>query len=182
MSGLLIGAWHRTLRKYGAYGVIAAFFLCAALVITAWIPWLKSQSDVMRTEVQRMTLEHPIAAPTSVIRQVPLSQQVGEFLGGFPPHVQNPADLREVFRIAAAHQINLPKGEYQFKNDANAPLLTVTLSLPVAADYASIKAFSTELLASVPNASLDELRMTRNEAGSKVLEALVRFSFVYRKP
>ncbi|QCB45684.1 hypothetical protein [Hydrogenophaga sp. PAMC20947] len=182
MNGFLTGVWRRAVRKYGPFGLVAVLFLLAALALAAWLPRLTRQNEAMRTEAQRLALETSTAAPARVIRQIPLGQQVGEFLDGFPTLGQSPADLRQVFRIAAEHHVTLPKGEYLFKNESNTPLLTVTMSLPITADYASIKAFSAELLESVPNASLDELRMTRNEAGSQVLESLVRFSFVYRKP
>ena len=182
MRGFLAGSWRRVVRQHGPYGIAASLFLLTALALAAWLPRLTRANEALRAEAQRLSIERPVTAPARVIRQVPLDQQVGEFLAGFPPQTQNPVDLRHVFRIAEAHHVSLPKGEYLLKNEANAPLLTVTVSLPITADYASIKAFSAEILESVPNASLDELRMTRNEAGSKVLDSLVRFSFVYRKP
>lgn len=182
MTTYLTGLWRRAVRKFGPLGMAALFFLLLAAALAAWLPQLSTQNGALRAEAQRLAAERPAVAPIRVIRQVPLGQQVGEFLDGFPPLTQNPADIRQVFLIAAEHHVMLPKGEYLFKNEANTPLLTVTMSLPITADYASLKAFSAELLDSVPNASLDELRMTRDEAGSKVLESLVRFSFVYRKP
>jgi hypothetical protein len=182
MNRQLTGAWHRAMRKFGRLGMTALGLLVAALALGAWIPKLSSQNDALRTQAEQLAVELPVAAPVRVVRPIPLGQQVGEFLEGFPPLTQSSDDLRQVFLSAAEHHVKIPKGEYLFKNEANTPLLTVTVSLPIAADYASIKAFSAAVLESVPNASLDELRMTRDAAGNKVLESLVRFSFVYRKP
>ena len=182
MNRYLTGIWRRAMRKFGVLGIAAVGMLLVALALGTWIPKLATQNKALRAQAERLAIEQPEQPPVRSVRSVPLGQQVGEFLEGFPPLTQSTDDLRQVFRSAAEHQVKVPKGEYLFKNEANTPLLTVTVSLPIAADYASIKAFSAAVLESVPNASLDELRMTRDAAGNQVLESLVRFSFVYRKP
>lgn len=182
MNRSLTGLWRRVLRKFGRLGVLAGMVLLLALAIGVWIPYLNQHNSDLRAEAARIASTQAEVAPTRLVRQIPLGQQVGEFLERLPPLNQNPDDLRQVFRSATEHNIPLPKGEYTFKNEINTPLLTVTVSLPITADYASIKAFSAAVLDNVPNASLDELRMTREAASNKELESLVRFSFIYRKP
>lgn len=181
MNRQLAVVWRRLLRRLGPLGLAASVCLVLATGVAAWIPRLMQQRDALRDEVARIEAEPVVPNKVRVMRQVPLRQQLSEFLASFPPLSQNPEDLRRLFESAAHHKVQLPRGEYLFKNEANTPLMTVTVTLPLSADYASTKAFSAEVLEAVPNASLDELRLSREAAGNEVLESQVRFSFVYRK-
>lgn len=181
MNRKLTAVWRRMLRRLGPLGLAASVCLVLALVVAAWIPSLMQQRDVLRDRVARLAAEPVAPRQTRVVRQVPLRQQLSDFLASFPPLSQNPEDLRRMFESASHHKVRLPRGEYLFKNEANTPLMTVTVTLPLSADYASTKAFSAEVLEKVPNASLDELRLSRETAGNQVLESQLRFSFVYRK-
>lgn len=181
MKRWIAGRWRRALRLLGPLGVAAVLCLIGALAIAAWIPGGIARNAALRQQVTELAARPQAPSPVRVQREPPLREQLVQFMDSFPPLSQNPQDLRRVFDSAALHQVLLPKGEYLFKNEANAPLMTVTMSLPLKADYAATKAFSAEVLEALPNASLDELRMTRGAAGDEQLESLVRFSFVYRK-
>jgi len=50
----------------------------------------------------------------------------------------------------------------------------------VRTDYGAIKAFAADVLRALPNASMDELRMSRSDAGSTTIDSVLRFTFVYR--
>jgi hypothetical protein len=122
------------------------------------------------------------SAALPVNRAVPIAEQLNDFVATQPALTQSAGDLEQVFLSAKRRNVQLLKGEYQFKQEANQPLATYTAIFPVHADYASIRDFSADVLRSLPNASLDELRMARSGASSTVLEAVIRFSFVYRRP
>lgn len=182
MNASFTGWWHRALRRLGVGGVVAMGGLLGALLLAAWLPRLEHEGLELRAEFDARSASLARPAPVVVAKRVPVGQQIGEFVQTFPPLSQHAGDLRQVF--ASAHQANLllPKGEYQIKDEAGAPLVIVTASFPVVADYRALRDFSADVLKTLPHAALDELRMTRDGAGSAALESSVRFSFVYRRP
>jgi hypothetical protein len=50
----------------------------------------------------------------------------------------------------------------------------------VQSQYGALKDFIADVLRALPNASMDDLRMSRSNAGSTTLDTVVRFTFVYR--
>jgi hypothetical protein len=181
MKRPLMRMWQQMLRRLGPLGVAAVALLLGALLIAAFIPRLKRQGEQLRMALTIKTAAASRPGPT-LPRNMPVGEQVQEFVAAFPALAQNPSDLDEVFQSAKRRKVALLKGEYQLQQDANAPLATYTATFPVRADYSSIKDFTADVLRALPNASMDELRMTRSAAGSTVLESVIRFSFVYRRP
>jgi hypothetical protein len=182
MNTFLIGIWHRVVRLTGPLGLVALVLAFGAILLAAWLPKLDEQGEAIRAALEAKVVTRPAVAPVVAVRRVPVGQQIGEYVAAFPPFSQNSEDIKEVFLSAKRRNIQLPRGEYQLKNDAKVPLMTVTATFPVSADYASIKDFTADVLKALPNVSMDELRMTRNAALTTTLESSIRFSFVYRRP
>lgn len=181
MNFSFIGIWRQLLRKSGAYGIATFVLIGSALLLATWIPKLVSQGHVLRADAEAKANAKPsFAAPTGVNR-MPVGQQIGEFVAAFPPLSHSTEDLQAVFESAKRHNLQLPRGDYQFKEDATAPLVVFSATFPLSAEYATVKGFTADVLRTVPNVSMDELRMTRNAAGSNMLESVVRFSFVYQR-
>jgi len=77
--------------------------------------------------------------------------------------------------------VELARGEYQLKSEAGTPLVTYTATFPVHTEYGALKQFTGDVLTALPHVSMDELRMARPDAGSGVLDSVVRFTFIYRR-
>lgn len=182
MSSTLIALWRRALRRLGPLGAVAAALLVIAAALAASIPQLDEQSEALRIALKKQAKTVSMAAPVNAVRRIPVGQQIGEYVAEFPLLSKSPEDLKEVFLSAKRNNLQLPKGEYQFRNDTKAPLVTLTATFPVSADYGSLKSFTAEVLREIPNVSMDELRMARSTAGSTTLDSSVRFSFIYRRP
>lgn len=173
--------WQRALRRLGVPGLLALTLLVPTLVIG-----LSMQGQQQRADELRATL---VARADAVARQGqpvrrPMSQgeQVGEFAATFPPLAQSASDLERVFDAAQRQNVSLLKGEYQLKADPKAPLVSYTATFPVRNGYGALKAFTADVLTALPHVSLDELRMARTDAGTGVLDSVVRFTFIYRSP
>lgn len=177
MSPTLTGLWHRTLRQIGPLGIAAGALIAGAVILGLWT----RQLDMQGSALDATAAATPGPAPVVPLQHVPLSQQIGEFVGAFPPVSQNPDDLNEVFISAKRHNIQLPRGEYRLKTEAKKPLVVFTATFPVTTDYGAMRDFCADVLRALPNVSLDELRMARNSSGGTALESSVRFSFVYRR-
>jgi hypothetical protein len=182
MKHKLLGLWHRSLRYAGPYGIAGVTLLMAAVLIAASIPRVQKQGQEIRIKVAAKSNNTPASSPATEVRRLPVDKQVSEFVAEFPLLSQNPSDLEVVFSSAKRRNIKLLHGEYQFKQDAKVPLVTYTATFPLSSDYGSIRDFTADVLRALPNASMDELRMNRRTAGSTVIESVIRFSFVYRRP
>jgi len=182
MNLAFLGFWRRAHRHFGTHGMAALALAFCALLILTWLPRLAAEGEALTTAIKtRESAKSPAISRVAVSR-IPVGQQIGEFVSAFPPLSQNSENLNQVFTSAKRFNIQLPKGDYQVKKDATAPLVIVTATYPLNADYAAIRDFTADVLLAVPNASMDELRMARSAAGSNVLESVVRFSFVYQRP
>lgn len=170
--------WLRLRRRIGVAGIAALLLIVPLAVAAAWTMRLDREADGLRAALASRASAPPVAKPAR--RELPPGQQVAAFLAGFPPLAQNAADLDEVFSTAKRHNLNLNRGEYQLKAENGTPLVVYTATFPVRHDYASLKDFTSDVLKTLPHASLDELRMSRPDASSSVLDATVRFTFVYR--
>lgn len=182
MRRTLIGLWHRTLRLVGPLSVVAGIFTLGAVALAAWAVQLDGQGDAMRQQLKAQAAGAPIPDQAVQARRVPVGQQIDEFVATFPPLSQNPADLSEVFQSATHRGIQLPRGDYQLKNDPNAALVVWTATFPLSAAYGPTKEFAADVLRALPHASMDELRMTRSAADVSTLESSIQFSFVYQRP
>jgi hypothetical protein len=172
-------AWQRALRRLGPAGLIGVALLLPALVIALAMPRLDQRADELRSALAaKADTMIRMAPPTR--RDISTGEQVLEYVAGFPPLTQSSADLDKVFETAKRRNLALPKGEYQLKAEPNSPLVTYTATFPVRNEYAALKDFTADVLTALPHASMDELRMTRPDAASGVLDAVVRFTFVYR--
>jgi hypothetical protein len=180
MKRPLMRLWQRMLRRFGRPGIVAVALLVAALVMAALIPGLQRQGDQLRLALTSTAAAASRPGP-ALPRTVPVEEQIHDFVAAFPPLAQSPGDLDEVFQSARRRKVPLLKGEYQLQQDTNAPLVTYTATFPVRAEYSAIKDFTADVLRALPNASMDELRMTRSAAGTTALESVIRFSFVYRR-
>jgi hypothetical protein len=173
--------WWRARRKLGLPGLLGLLLLLPALGLGLWLPVLNRQADDLRGELAAQVTASTRAGPASPRTRSGREQAV-EFAATFPALSQSASDLGEVFAIAQRRNLALPKGDYQLKAEPNAPLVAYTLTVPVSKDYAAIKGFVADVLEALPHVSLDELRLSRPNAGTAELEALVRLTFVYRSP
>lgn len=113
-------------------------------------------------------------------RTLGLNEQLKRFNAWFPGIDRNADDLRLISEQAELAGLELDKGEYQVSSAAGATFVNFEAELPVKAEYAAVRSFIGGVLSAVPNASLSELRIERPSANSKVLDARVHFTLVYR--
>jgi hypothetical protein len=173
--------WQRALRRVGWSGLLGAVLALVALGLAVAWPTLQHAADASRValEHRREMLRRPQAP-----QAIPLTpqEQAERFVSGFPGFEQNAEDVKHVFAGAERAHVQLLKGDYAIKADAGSPFITYTATFPVKDTYSALKEFTAEVLQSLPHASLDELRMARPDVQGAVLDATIRFTFVYRRP
>lgn len=179
MNHLLLRAWRRTVRRIGLPGVLALLLALPTAATVFLLPRLNQQSNDIRAALamQVDAMSHPVQP---VSRPKTDAEWSVDFVAALPPFAQSASDLAKVFDIAGRHQVTLPKGDYQLKDEPHTALVTLVATFPVKLPYGTLKNFTADVLEALPNVSLDELRMARDDAGSSVLDAVIRFTFIYR--
>lgn len=180
MNRRLSQVWQRLLRRLGVGGLLGMTLLAAGLAMALWLPQLHQRNDQLRAAISTQ-------AEVSARRETPAStrrsgaDRASEFVGSLPTLADNANDLDKLFALAKKRALDLPKGEYQLKAEASAALVSFTVTLPLRSEYGPLKEFVADVLDALPHVSMDEMRMSRPDAGGTVLDSLVRFTFVYRK-
>ena len=172
--------WRRGTRRLGAFGMAGLLLVVPMIAVLAWTQQLSKQLaelhaavDTRAAQLNRLKSETPRPAPTS-------AEQLRAFVSTFPPLENSTSDLERIFVAAEAHAIPLPRGEYQLRADPKTALLTYTATFAVRGSYSAIKGFAADILHDLGHASLEELRLSRDNADSTTLDAMIRFHLIYR--
>jgi hypothetical protein len=169
----------KLVRRIGWSGVAGGFILAVGLALALSLPALERETRDSTAAMAARGLaarQHAQARPVSVTP----ADAARAYVDGFPALSQNAADVAQVFAAAQLRHVQLPKGEYQLKAEPGAPFVTYTATFPVHGDYDALKGFSADVLNALPHVSMDEMRLSRESAGSTTLDAVVRFTFFYR--
>jgi hypothetical protein len=179
MTPTLLRLWRRTVRTTGHAGPIALLLLAVAIAIAAALPRLDRDVERTRAELAgRSSAWRTRGAQT--LREPSRDERLLQYVDAFPTQSQMAADLGELYASAERHGVALLKGEYQLKSEPNAPFTAYVVTLPIRSEYGPVKAFAADALQNLPHASLDELRLSREAADVETLDAVVRFTLIYR--
>jgi hypothetical protein len=175
----LVRLWRRAVRVIGYSGPVALLLLLFAAAVAAWMPRLERELQHARTDLaERSTMLRAHGWTTQ--REPSGDERLVQYVEAFPLPSQMAADLGDIHASADANHVALLKGEYQLKTEPDSPFAAYVVTLPVHAEYGLVKAFASKVLQDLPHASLDELRLSRETADVEVLDAVVRFTLVYR--
>ena len=173
--------WLRVHRMLGWPGVVGAMLVLGAGLLLAVLTPLQHDADALHMSLsqQRDALRKraPPAAP-----QDAAAERARRYVESFPPPSQRADDVEQLFKSAQSAGVELPKGNFAPKTEQGSPFTVYTVTLPLRARYPALKVFVADVLESLPHASLEELRMTRADAGSGQLESVVRLALYYRQP
>ena len=179
MTPALLRLWRRAVRAIGYSGPAALLLLVVAAAVALWLPRL--DNDLRRTRVDLAERSSTLRAHGAATLRAPSGdERLAQYVEAFPLPEQMAADLGEIYASAGRHKVELLKGEYQLKAETGSPFVSYVVTLPVHAEYGLVKAFASNVLLDLPHASLDELRLSRDTAEVEVLDAVVRFTLVYR--
>lgn len=165
-------------RRVGGAGLLGILLLVAALLAFVIAPRLLKDANTLddASSLKEQQLAHISSLPVVPTQK----EQVRQYTGAFPDLAQNASDLKKVFDAAAKHKVELLKGEYQLNAEPNATFITYTAVFPVKDRYGTLKGFANDVLTAMPHVALEELRMERPTSTSAVLDARIRFTFIYK--
>ena len=102
--------------------------------------------------------------------------QTAEPMMLLPPAGIASQQIGELERLARAHDLELPRGQYSVAPVAGASLARWRLVLPVEGPYPALHAFLAAALERMPNLALDELKLKRERIEATELQAELRLS------
>ena len=179
MTAALLRLWRRAVRAIGYSGPVALLLLVVAAAVALWLPRL--DRDLKRTQADLAERSSTLRARgATTLREPSGDERLVQYIEAFPLPAQMAVDLGAIYASAGRHKVELLKGEYQLKAESGSPFVAYVVTLPVHAEYGLVKAFASNVLLDLPHASLDELRLSRDTAEVEVLDAVVRFTLVYR--
>lgn len=102
------------------------------------------------------------------------------FYDRLPAVAALPERLGRLHDAAEAHGIELERTDYRSAVEPGAPLLRVTLSLPVRAEFANLYRWLDALLRDMPEVAVESLRIERESSATTAVEADVRLVLYLR--
>jgi Tfp pilus assembly protein PilN len=150
----------------------AAALLLAALLAGLLAPRWAAEADAQLQAVQAQTLRVPVAAPPE-----PPSPAAGPAAVAWPTAAQSPA--RSEALVALAGKQGLALQVWREQVDAQGQL---QLSLSGRARYPALRAFVAAALRADPAASLDRLRLQRDDAATAELDFEMQWTLLQQPP
>ncbi len=164
-------------RHLGAVGLAGLGLLAVALLMQ--LVQVDSLQQAIHTQQARLvTLQQTAARRAATPAPLPLNP-----LAGLPPTGEASQRIGELERLARAHGLALPRGQYSVSPLTGTSLQRWQLVLPLDASYPALHAFLAAALERLPNLTLDELKLKRDRIESTQLQAELRLSlFVEAAP
>lgn len=165
-------------RSLGIGGLAGLGLLAAALLL-----------QVFQVATLRQTIHaqhaHLAALREAAVRReaTPAPPPTLNPLAALPPAGEASQLIGDVERLAHAHGLALPRGQYSVSPLTGTSLQRWQLVLPLTGSYPALHAFIATALERLPNLTLDELKLKRDRIESGELQAELRLSlFVEAAP
>jgi len=101
---------------------------------------------------------------------------LNSFYHSLPPESEAPRLVGIVLKAAADQGIAPDKVEYQLSSNTTSPYSRYQLTLPMHAQYVSVRKFANQVLNTLPNAAISEMSFRRDESGDGLVEARLRIT------
>lgn len=157
-------------RRLGWTGIAGLALLAAALLTQIFV--INPATEAIAAQQTRLDELRRTARARTAVPVV----QASDPLTLLPPAGVASQQVGELERLARAHDLELPRGQYSVAPVAGASLARWQLVLPVEGPYPSLHAFLAAALERMPNLALDELKLKRERIEATELQAELRLS------
>ena len=149
---------------------IAALLFVAAYYALAISPALEQRSMALNRHAM---LAHAARKPAAIAKK-PAAD--GIVFASLPSHRTLPQWLAAMFTTARELDVVLDVGDYRYIRNRDEPYGRYRIELPVYADYATVRRFTARLMNDMPFAVLEDIRLTRDDVDSDIVEAHLRLT------
>ena len=149
---------------------IAALLFVAAYYALAIHPALEQRTIALnRHDVLANAARKPAVIEKKTVTD-------GIVFASLPSHRTLPRWLAMMFTTAKELDVVLDVGDYRYIRNRDEPYGRYRIELPVYADYATVRRFTARLMNDMPFAVLEDIRLTRDDVNSDIVEAHLRLT------
>lgn len=177
--------WHaeRGLRGVGLPGWAALVLMVgSAVVALGGVAPLHAEADRLGADSALLEQRLAVQAQSPAVRVITPQQQLAEFVGRFPNEQGMAPALARLQALARQRGVALDEAEFKFVSDAAEPLARYSITLPLKADYRSLRRTTRDALRELPGLAMEEVNLRRSDPGSPLLDAQLRFVLFVTKP
>ena len=160
--------------------VLAAVVALGAIVLPA-VSAKRAASEAATRELVVRAAARPAAVASAPAADL-VERRLHDFYAALGDVEHSEDALRTLFAAADQRRVVLDQAEYKLAYDQHGRFYTYSVLLPVVGDYASIRAFSEQVLLAMPFASLDEMDFHRDDIAQTQLKAKLRFTLHLNGP
>jgi hypothetical protein len=177
----MLRALNTVIERLGWPGKLALALIAAtALFLEAGLRPLEAQSERLRRSIEGTTKELRSADP-GFVRTASPQAKLAAFYRFFEREEATTDWLAKLYAIAEKCGLTLRLAEYQLVKGPG-KLDRYEIALPLAGDYAQIRAFLENALLEMPVLSLDQLSFRRKRSNDLEVETEVRLSLHVLRP
>jgi hypothetical protein len=183
-----IGRWRTTVeialwRQGWALPLAAACLVSAGL---GYLTFVKPSRELLVTAKFELGREQERLAVPAHVKPMDRDLNNPERLGALQATLRPYADAGELVRkmasLAQAQQINLSQSDYQLQGSSTIGVSRVQITQPVRASYPQLRRYIEHVLQAVPNASLDQVTIGRDNVTQSHVEARLKWSLWLHQP
>lgn len=160
----------------GTPGIVALGILiaCATFYVSAVRP-VELELRARETAAERLRTRSALRAVASADP----ASELRRFYSLFPALSQLPDELERLYGLARHAKLDLTQGEYRMEPRLGG-LVPYRVTLPMRGTYGQIRGLLSDVLQSMPVASIDSLRFERKKVAEARLEAQLRLTIYFR--
>jgi hypothetical protein len=153
---------------------LALLVLGIVILLSAVQP---GQRDIASLKAELAGLRsHP-----QLTRQYAPAEELALFFDFFPARDQLSRQLRMVHQQAADAGLSIERVDYKLSRVAGTPLWRYQITFPLLTDYATLRHYLADVLKALPNASLENIELTRPEAKAEELDVKINLTLYFRE-
>ncbi len=174
-------AWRLAMESFGWQGVIGIGLMLGALYVFAtMVAPMEARLEDTRAEAARP--RNATGVPTTqATRVADPATQLSELYGAFPGDDALPGLLAKLNEIGRAHGVALQQADYRANEDRGRQIGQYRISVPSVTTYPQLKGFLADVLATLPNVSLDQLSLQRHAPAETTIEVQMQFTVYLRQ-
>jgi len=158
--------------------VATALLLLAVLFGVLVVPGQIAAKDSAERELDKLT-QQQLSARSKPQQRLSPAQSLSRVLSD--PQTTN-SQLLALLDFAASNGVTVVQADYRRVEDTQKAYSRLQISLPVKADYPSLRRFMYNALAEIPSLSLDQLIVKREQANGAQVDAQLIMSLWQRPP